>query len=92
MSNRSEQIAKILCNKPDNITCKECFDKLRSQICEDNNNCRISEKNPEQLCQIKGIGQKSIEKWTTEIQKNIGKKYAILELLEYGLTQKQCMK
>lgn len=49
MSNHSEQIAKILCNKPDNITCEECFDKFRSQICEGNNNCRISEKNPEQL-------------------------------------------
>ena len=49
MSNHSEQIAKILCNKPDNITCEECFDKFRSQICEDNIKCRISEKNPEQL-------------------------------------------
>lgn len=52
----------------------------------------ILEKHPEQLSQIKGIGQKSIDKWTKEVQKNIGKKYAILELLEYGLTQKQCMK
>ena len=49
MSNHSEQIAKIVCNKPDNFTCEECFLKVRSRICEDNHNCRISEKNPEQL-------------------------------------------
>lgn len=49
MSNHSEQIAKIVCNKPDNFTCEECFYKIRSQICQGNNNCRISEKNQEQL-------------------------------------------
>ena len=51
----------------------------------------ILEKEPEKLTKIKGIGTKSIEKWSNEIQKTIGKKYAILELLGYGLTQKQCM-
>lgn len=49
MNNYSERIAKIVCNKPNNFTCEECFDKIRSQICESSNNCRISEKNQEQL-------------------------------------------
>ena len=51
----------------------------------------ILENEPEKLATIKGIGTKSVEKWSKEIQKTIGKKYAILELLGYGLTQKQCM-
>ena len=55
MSNYSEQIAKIVCNKPDNFTCEECFHKIRSQICEGNTQCRISEKNQEQLKYVKSM-------------------------------------
>lgn len=51
----------------------------------------VLEHHPEQLATIKGIGMKSVEKWSEAIKKTIGKKYAILELLEYGFTQKQCM-
>lgn len=51
----------------------------------------ILEKDPIQLTTIKGIGQKSVEKWTEEIQKTIGRKYTIIELLGYGFTQKQCV-
>lgn len=51
----------------------------------------ILEKEPEKLTTIKGIGKKSIEKWTGEIQKTIGRKYTIIELLSYGFTQKQCV-
>lgn len=49
MNENSEQIAQIVCNKPDNLTCKECFETFRGQICEDNDKCRIDEKNEEQL-------------------------------------------
>lgn len=52
----------------------------------------ILENDPMQLTSIKGIGEKSVEKWVEEIQKNVSKKHLILELLGYGLTQKQCMK
>lgn len=51
----------------------------------------ILENDPMQLTKIKGIGTKSVEKWAEEIKKTVSKKHVILELLGYGLTQKQCV-
>lgn len=47
--NLQERVAKIICNKSDEITCDECFKMKKSGICEGHNCCRISEKTEEQL-------------------------------------------
>ena len=44
-----EEISKVVCAKPDNITCEECFKMARGQICRGSKQCRISEKTEEQL-------------------------------------------
>ena len=44
-----EKIANIICSKPDNMTCDECYMSVRSDICNEFNGCRISEKTKEQL-------------------------------------------
>lgn len=44
-----EKIANIICNKPADITCDECYLLQDGEICRESNCCRISEKTPEQL-------------------------------------------
>lgn len=44
-----EEISKVVCAKPDNITCEECFKMAKGQICRGYKQCRISEKTEEQL-------------------------------------------
>ncbi len=44
-----ENIAKIICEKPDSITCDECYLLSNGKICEGFGHCRISEKTAEQL-------------------------------------------
>lgn len=45
----AESIAKIVCNKPEGITCEECFSKSSGKICENYGHCRILEKTKSQL-------------------------------------------
>lgn len=63
---------------------EDIFDKFGMDSIE------ILETEPEKLTTIKGIGKKSIEKWSEEIKKTISRKYTIIELLGYGFTTKQC--
>lgn len=44
-----EQVAKVICDKSDEITCDECFRLSNGHICEGLDHCRISEKTEEQL-------------------------------------------
>lgn len=44
-----EKIARVICEKPDEITCDECFRISRGAICNGFEHCRISEKTEEQL-------------------------------------------
>lgn len=44
-----EKISKVVCEKPDNISCEECYKMARGQICRGSKQCRISEKTKEQL-------------------------------------------
>lgn len=44
-----EQVAKVICGKTDEITCDECFEKKKGEICTGFERCRISEKTEEQL-------------------------------------------
>ncbi len=43
------RIAKIICNKPEEITCEECHRVINRDICKGFTQCRISEKTAEQL-------------------------------------------
>lgn len=63
---------------------EDIFDKFGMDSIE------ILENEPEKLTTIKGIGQKSVDKWSDEIKKTISRKYTIIELLGYGFTPKQC--
>ena len=42
-----EQVAKVICDKSDEITCDECFRLSNGHICEGLDHCRISEKTEE---------------------------------------------
>ena len=44
-----ENIAKVICGKPDNITCDDCYLLSNNKICKGFGHCRISEKTAEQL-------------------------------------------
>ena len=44
-----EQVAKVICDKSDELTCDECFRLSNGHICEGLDHCRISEKTEEQL-------------------------------------------
>ena len=44
-----EQVAKVICDKSDEITCDECFRIKKGEICAGLEHCRISEKTEEQL-------------------------------------------
>lgn len=44
-----EIIAKVICEKPEGITCDECFRMSEGAICTGFEECRISEKTVEQL-------------------------------------------
>ena len=44
-----EKIANIICKKPANITCEECYLKGDGEICKGFKGCRISEKTAQQL-------------------------------------------
>lgn len=46
-----ERVAEILCNKPQELTCEECFQKSIGHICNSNgfSQCRIMEKTNEQI-------------------------------------------
>lgn len=55
-----DDIASIICNKPSDISCDECYSQRIGNICEGFSNCKISEKTEEQIKYI----QSSIEKNT----------------------------
>lgn len=44
-----EKIARIICQKPDDISCSECFENSFGLICKGFSKCRILEKTEEQL-------------------------------------------
>lgn len=44
-----DKIAKIICNKPEEITCEACYKQVNRDICKGFKQCRISEKTAEQL-------------------------------------------
>ena len=44
-----EQVAEIVCNKPIDLSCEECFAKCKGKICEGFTQCRILEKTQEQI-------------------------------------------
>lgn len=45
----AESVANIVCDKPEEITCEECFRKSLGKICENYDHCRILEKTKSQL-------------------------------------------
>ena len=55
------------------------------------NSLEVLRETPEKITSIKGIGQKSAEKWALELKKTIGNQTLILKLLDYGFTQKQAL-
>ena len=44
-----EKIANVICNKPIDITCEECYLLGKGSICKGFSSCRISEKTVEQM-------------------------------------------
>lgn len=44
-----EKIAEVVCNKPKQITCDDCYLLSKGKICDNFEHCRISEKTKEQL-------------------------------------------
>lgn len=44
-----ERVAEIVCNKPQELTCEECFKKSIGHICNGLSQCRIMEKTDEQI-------------------------------------------
>ena len=44
-----EKIANIICKKPVEIGCEECYLLTDGDICKDFSGCRISEKTEQQL-------------------------------------------
>ena len=44
-----EKIANVICDKPEEITCEECYSLAKGEICKGFKQCRISEKTAEQL-------------------------------------------
>ena len=44
-----EKIANVICNKPIDITCEECYLLGKGSICKSFSSCRISEKTVEQM-------------------------------------------
>ena len=47
-----ENIGYIICNKPLNISCEECFQKSLGNVCSKLSHCRILEKTEEQISYI----------------------------------------
>jgi DNA helicase-2/ATP-dependent DNA helicase PcrA len=43
------KIAKLLCDKPEDLSCDDCFKFRKNYICKYSKKCRISEKTEEQL-------------------------------------------
>lgn len=55
-----EQIAKVICDKSNEITCDECFRLSNGHICEGFDHCRISEKTEEQLKYVLSSAEKDV--------------------------------
>lgn len=51
-SHDQENIAQIICNKPQDILCEECFQKSTGRICSQLSHCRILEKTEEQVSYV----------------------------------------